>query len=410
MFCPLRVDFWGSRCHHHFKGPHSAEPGWWLGVSGGFGRYLGDADDGDGDPVLGINLHEGFSGVLWILGFLGSRWIFGVSEEVLCISRVFGVPVDFWGIPRGVLRGPQGRDWVIQGEPKAVSGYLPVTEMGIPCQGIGRFCGNFDVLGGFGGVPGMGGWEFPEVFWGSREGLGVLEGFGDTWEGLRVLGGFRGTWVMPVTELGPRAGYEPSHSARAASACSERSWGGRGSPQTPGDPKCSGTPELPSSLDLLQAEGHQHSAPTPHHPRGAVEEIWRCTDKLGGPSKGTPRNPHWGVRGDPEGVLTQLQGQRKEGLDHGICTSPTPWGSRGHSRRDKTRQGQRLERARPGSRSSCSIALLEKALGWFRLLKGVEGREEAIPNTAPVSQPPLSVSQKELDGLCSSLRQLSTRS
>ncbi|RLV82929.1 hypothetical protein DV515_00016496, partial [Chloebia gouldiae] len=81
-----------------------------------------------------------------------------------------------------------------------------------------------------------------------------------------------------------------------------------------------------------------------------------------------------------------------------------------HTLGEQRAQQEGQNQAKLGSRSSCSIALLEKALGWFKVLKGVEGREEATPNTAPVSQPPLSVSQKELDGLCSSLQQLSTRS
>ncbi|RLV63644.1 hypothetical protein DV515_00018061, partial [Chloebia gouldiae] len=96
-------------------------------------------------------------------------------------------------------------------------------------------------------------------------------------------------------------------------------------------------------------------------------------------------------------VPRQLRGQRKEGLDHGICAGPTVLGSSHRALGEQRAQQEGQNQAR--SRSSCSIALLEKALGWFKVLKGLEGRERATPNTAPVSQPPLSVSQKELDGL-----------
>lgn len=81
--------------------------------------------------------------------------------------------------------------------------------------------------------------------------------------------------------------------------------------------------------------------------------------------------------------------------------------NRGHSKRDKASQVQRLGRARPGRRNSCFIALLEKALCCLKALKGMKDREVTHKKYLPVHKFALSVSQKKLDELYSSLRVVS---
>ncbi|RLV63974.1 hypothetical protein DV515_00017726 [Chloebia gouldiae] len=452
MFCSPRVDFWGLRSPALVGS--GARGG--LGVPGGFGGpgrvwgYLGDAGDRAGTPVSlfreilgGAGGHpkpqgapnaQGPPELPSPLDLLQagdtSTWPPPPPSQGDC-GRNLGVHGQVGGTPKGTPRNPH---WGVGGDPGGGPSVLIPKKrwenpgwLGIGVLGV---LGVEERRAGKGrnrGKGGSGGWERRK---GRERGAGVA-GWNPCWEwgcGGMAAPGNRGSEAprcsgmelmdgelpFPLPNQSKKA--EPSSSWPCRAEAFPRCWA-----QTDGaallntgaqrgtSSSCLWPPEAPRPKFGADKAGRDWQAP-----------CWLCCPTcahLGAPSaRRDLRWQPWAPGGcarngagdslsmgsfqmEKAAVPRQLRGQRKEGLDHGICASPTPWGSRGHSRRDKTRQGQRLERARAGSRSSCSIALLEKALGWFKVLKGVEGREEATPNTAPVSQPPLSVSQKELDGL-----------